>query len=82
MLNRMVEVHWLDAAFMLDEESDEMETWKQHGGARAKTIGYMVEDRPNCVIVANEVFEDGTKRGFTVIPRGMISFIKELQWIG
>lgn len=76
---RRVEISWLDAAFMLDEDAKDLISWKRHGGMRAKTIGYVLEDSDLCIIVAAEVFEDDTKRGLTVIPKGMITKITELS---
>lgn len=76
---KRVEVSWLDAAFALDEDPKDMMLWKKHGGIKAKTIGYVIEENDLCIIVASEVFEDGTRRGLTVVPRRMITKILELK---
>lgn len=69
----------MDAAFMLDEDIKDMKAWIKRGGIHAKTIGYVIHEDEKSVIVANEVFEDGTRRGLTVIPKGMITEIKKLR---
>ena len=77
----IVEITWLDAAFKLDEDSEVIDSWLETGGEQASTVGYLYKETSKCVIVCSEVFEDGTCRGFTVIPVGMIVKIKRLEEI-
>lgn len=75
---KLVEVYWTDAAFIMDEDESTLEAWLEDGGMNAKTVGYLLDSNDKCVIVYAEHFFDGTKRGITVIPRGMISKIREI----
>lgn len=74
----MVLVSWIDAAFELDYNTDTMDEWLSHGGMRGQTLGWLVAENDKCVVVANERFMDGSKRGFTVIPRGMVTKITKV----
>lgn len=74
----MLLINWIDAAFELDENPDTLDEWLAHGGMRGQTIGWLVAENDKCIVVANERFIDGSKRGLTVIPRGMITKITKV----
>lgn len=79
MTNKILAVYWLDAAFNLDEDYEGVEDWLEKGGEKACTVGFLYQSNEKCVIIANEAFEDGSFRGLTVIPKGMITQIKVIQ---
>lgn len=79
MENRVVAVRWLDAAFIMDESHEDLERWSTNGGEKASTVGYVYDQTEKYIIVASEKFEDGSYRGLTIIPMGMITEIKTLN---
>lgn len=80
---KKIEVHWVDAAFILNNDEETVQEWLEKGGEVAKTIGYLYKENKKVMIVCSEVFEDGSIRGLTVIPKGMIYKIQYLKaWTG
>ena len=79
MENKILAVYWIDAAFTLDEDLDTIESWLEKGGEYACTVGFLYKSNEKCVIIAQEAFEDGSFRGLTIIPKGMITEVKKLK---
>lgn len=75
----LVEVEWLDAAFMLDLDEKTLATWIKEGGSRAHIVGYVLHHDSKGIVLPCESFEDGTKRGITYIPSGMIKRIRKVK---
>lgn len=57
-------VHWIDAAG--DRDGEDVRP------IHAATAGFIVADEPDFIRVAGEIFEDGSYRDTTAIPKGMI----------
>lgn len=79
MKNKVLAIYWLDAAFNLDEDPEELAQWLEKGGSPACTVGFLYQSNEKCVIISNELFEDGTHRGLTIIPKGMITKMELLK---
>lgn len=70
---RFVIVEWLDAYGPID-----LEPGQSHGPKEARTAGWVHEDEPGHITLAPEVFDD-LHRACTVIPRGCITRITEIE---
>ena len=70
---RIAKVTWLDAWFDREQiHPDEV----RRKPFIVYTIGCVIEDNEEVIIVAHEVFEDGTLRGYTCIPKLMVVAIE------
>ena len=67
---RIVLVTWRDAVFSSEEESPRP--------IMMLTLGFLVEDSDSHIAVAHEVGLDGTFRGVTSVPRGMVQNVMRL----
>ncbi len=65
---QVVAVHWIDAAKVDDGRTPPEDITPLH----AVTFGVLIADETDFVRVAGEIFEDGSVRDVTVIPRGMV----------
>lgn len=74
-----VEVEWLDAAAMTDWDDKVIREWINEGGAHAKTIGYVAHFDDKGILLPCEQFSDGTRRGITYIPAGMVTKVRKLK---
>jgi hypothetical protein len=50
-----------------------------HAAAAVRTYGVLLKEDDAGVSIANEVFEAGSFRGVTFIPRGMIVSVADVQ---
>ncbi len=66
-------VHWLDARFELDPNQYTMEA------VAAITFGFIVKRTDNEIVVAAELFDDGSYRQSTAIPRGMVQRLEKVN---
>lgn len=72
---KIVEVHWVDA-YKCDEHFEEDDTFEP---MNARTVGYLHEDEDTHVTLAHEWFPGESRRGRTIIPRGMVQFVVTLS---
>ena len=61
---RLVAVHWVDAHGTMEEEEVKP--------INALTFGFITEDADDHLTISGEIFEDGSHRNRTAIPKGMI----------
>jgi len=71
---RIVAVTWIDAIFDPDEQRTTFST-----PPKVTTYGKLLADNEDYVRVAGEVFEDGTCRATTTIPKGMVLGVRRLK---
>lgn len=72
---RIVEVWWDDAS--VEARADTVDDLPDD--VYACTVGYLRHETERSVQIAAEVFEDGSMRGITRIPKGMIKEIRDLR---
>ena len=66
-------VHWLDARFELDPNRYTLEP------VLALTFGFVVKKTDKEIVVAAELFDDGSYRQSTAIPRGMVQRLEKVK---
>ena len=77
MNHRIVCVTWMDAhgnAFAVYEAHE-----IPHAAAIVRTYGVLLREDEAGVTIANEVFEAGSFRGVTLIPKGMIREVADVS---
>lgn len=72
----MVEVVWDDAAGFRDGWKDKMDPIEPQ---LALSVGFLIVDTPDHIIIAGDTDERGAHNGRTQIPRGMVRKIKILR---
>lgn len=72
----MVEVVWDDAAGFRDGWKDKIDPIEPQ---LALSVGFLVVDDPEHIILASDTDERGAHNGRTQIPRGMVKKIKVLR---
>lgn len=70
MKEPLVKVYWKDAWFCLDPEERDTYT--------VKTVGYLLENTQDWVVVAGEKMPEGKWRGLTHIPKEVVLRVKIL----
>lgn len=50
-----------------------------HAPAVVRTFGVLIREDATGVTIANEIFEGGSCRGVTFIPRGMVKAIEDVR---
>lgn len=68
---QVVVVAWKDAVFSHEEETP--------APLLMFTVGFLVESTDSHVSIAHEVGHDGTYRGTTTVPRGMVQSVMKLS---
>lgn len=74
----LVEILWLDALFDLEPDKEDRKKYQKQGGCLVKTVGYIDKADKNGISSYNELFEDGSFRGWTIVPTGMILNVRKL----
>ena len=74
MSRKVVAVEWVDAIFDPDEQRTTFST-----PPTVQTYGVLLAENDEYVRVAGEVFDDGTCRATTTIPRGMVRAVRRLK---
>ena len=72
----MVEVAWDDAAGLRHGWMDRTEKPKAQ---MVISVGFLIVDEPEHIIIAQDTDEGGAHNGRTQIPRGMVKYIKLLR---
>lgn len=72
----MVEVIWDDAAGFRDGWKDKTDPIEPQ---LAVSVGFLIVDTPDHIILASDTDERGAHNGRTQIPRGMVKRIKTLR---
>jgi len=72
----VVEITWLDAGTSHGWESNDEIEAKPFS---VMTIGFLVRDQPDCVMVASTACPEKTCNGRITIPRGMVQAIRYLH---
>lgn len=72
----MVEVVWDDAAGFRDGWKDKTDPIEPQ---LALSVGFLIVDAPDHIILASDTDERGAHNGRTQIPRGMVKRIKILK---
>ena len=72
----MVEVVWDDAAGLKDGWTAKHEKPEPY---IALSIGFLIHDGPDHILIAQDTDESGSHNGRTQIPRGMVKHIKVLR---
>ena len=72
----MVEVTWDDAAGFRDGWKDKTDPIEPQ---LALSVGFLIVDAPDHIIIAGDTDERGAHNGRTQIPRGMVKRIKVLR---
>ena len=73
----IVEVEWFDAATVAHEVM--LEEAQKQTGIKAQTVGYLVSDNKERVVLAATLFPEASDaRMLNIIPRGMIKKIRKL----
>ena len=71
---QLVIVRWVDATYEMD-----LDIGKKLTPSIAETVGFLLEDVPAYVTVVSELFEDGTMRAVTTVPRECIKSVRKLK---
>ncbi len=72
---RIAKVTWLDAWF--DREQCHPHDIKDTA-ISIDTVGFVVKENDDVIVVAHEIFEDETVRGYTCIPKGIVTKIVDV----
>ena len=72
----LVEVLWDDAAGLRHGWMDKAEKPKPQ---LALSVGFLISDEPEHIVIAQDTDDDGGHNGRTQIPRGMVKKIKLLR---
>jgi len=79
----LVEVHWLDAAFLVDEgDEGGVKAAIKRGGFPRKNVGWLQHLDDKIVVIASELETygvDPSNRDYNVIPRGIITKIRRIE---
>ena len=65
-----VVIEWLDAIGI--QEQMPLADARKLKPARCRTTGWLISDFKNYVVVAQDLYEDGTCNGNSVVPRAML----------
>jgi hypothetical protein len=72
----VVEITWLDAGTAHGWEGDDEVVAKPF---EVQTIGFLIRDQADCVMVASTACPEKTSNGRVTIPRGMIQKLRYLS---
>lgn len=77
---RMVKVESIDMAFSASTSVWNSETIKDFGLVNLETVGWLIEDREDCLVLAKEIQpEEEQLRHLTAIPKVCITKVTDLR---
>lgn len=66
----LVVVVWLDATFEMD---------KAPAAALAETVGWIVSQDDDCIVIASERFDDASYRAYTCVPWISVGEVRQID---